>query len=180
MALMAVLCGISWFNSRRIDQSIQPIMSSSIPGLAAIHPIDAGTEALQRLVAESILAGAEWTAGFEADFQERLENVQQGQRDFANTIHNDRGREINGKLAPAVDRFLSLMDRCLSLNRANRREDAAALYRAEGRPSMSALDGVLGEGAEFIKSETRANTDSVRSAPSHRTLHLAPVSKCFA
>ena len=52
VTLTVVLSGIGWYNARRITQNVRPITAEIIPGLAAINPIDAGSEGLQRIAVE--------------------------------------------------------------------------------------------------------------------------------
>jgi len=164
VSLTFALTGIGWYNAKQIVENVRPITAEIIPGVMAIDPIDAGSEGLQRITVEYIYASPDQMAEYEKEVKERTNEILEGRQQLEKSFVTDRGHQLVARLNPAVDRFVGLMNQCLTLCRTNQKQEAATLYKAEGRQSMEDLDKILGEAGDLLRSEAQRATDIATSS----------------
>ena len=152
VALTAALGGIALFSVKQIAQSTQRLNDHTVPGLIAIDQVNARTEALMSAVVQHVHSTSqEERDSVEREIADTLREVAEGRAGYQRSINTARGRELFAQTSVALDRFEQVMKSVLLLSKDGQTARAAALYAAEGAPSMEELDKHLGEINEFAK-----------------------------
>ncbi len=163
--LTVVLGGISQFGITRMDNTLQSLVSDSVPGVATMSAIEIDFQALRgnawKHIATSDPAVMQ---SAERQMDELKRQMQEDLRAYERTIFEPEDRALFGKLGPALDRYLRALDAVIPLSREMKKKEASDKYTADVDPVFTRTRAAVVELVDWNRKHADVNAAAAMSA----------------
>jgi len=152
MMFIITLGAVALLSMSRMQTATQLVVGDALPGLYAISQAESVAKDIRGAMLTHVATGnlSELTQ-IESSIAQNQQKFKEILKDYEKTITRARDRELYEKIAPAYDRLMSNWEKPRALSRANKNQEALAIFRSETLTVFAEFQKTVRDGVEFNK-----------------------------